>query len=59
MRPKKDTQMTGENTIAETKPPTPVPAQTEGQTALKSANHNDVTIPVKSAMPSSRILVHH
>ena len=51
--------MTGETTIAETKPPTPVPAQTEGQTALKSANHNDVTTPVKSAMPSSRILVHH
>jgi len=47
LRPKKDTQMTGETTTVETKPPTPVPAQTERQTALKSTNHSDVTTPVK------------
>ena len=45
-RPKKDTQMTGETTIAETKPPSSVPAETEGQTALRSTNHSDVTTPV-------------
>jgi len=45
--PKKDTQMTSETTIAETKPPTPVPAQTKRQTALKSTNHSDVTTSVK------------
>ena len=47
LRPKKDTQVTGETTVAETKPPTPVPAQTEGQTALKSTSHSVVTTPVK------------
>jgi len=47
LRPNKDTQMTGETTTGETKPPTPVPAQTERQTALKSTNHSDVTTPVK------------
>ena len=47
LRPKKDTQMTGETTIAETKPPSSVPAETEGQTALRSTNHSDVTTPVK------------
>ena len=47
MRPKKDTQMTGETTIAETKPPSSVPAEREGQTALRSTNHSDVTTPVK------------
>ena len=48
MRPKKDTQMTGETTgVAETKPPTPVPAQTKGQTAFKSTSHSVVTTPVK------------
>ena len=47
LRPTKDTQMTDKTTVAETKPPTPVPAQTEGQTALKSTNHSDVTTSVK------------
>ena len=47
LRPTKDTQMTDKTTVAETKPPTPVPAQTEGQTALKSSNHSDVTTSVK------------
>ena len=47
LRPKKDTQMTGETTTVETKPHTPVPAQTERQTALKSTNHSDVNTPVK------------
>ena len=47
LRPKKDTQMTGETTIAETKPPTPVPAHTERQTALKSTNQSDVATPAK------------
>lgn len=47
LRPKKDTQMTNETTIAETKPPSSVPAETEGQTALRSTNHSDVTTPVK------------
>ena len=47
LRPKKDTQMTGETTIAETIPPIPVPAQTERQTALKSTNQSDVTTSVK------------
>jgi len=46
LRPKKDTQMTGETTTVETKPPTPMPAQTERQTALKSTNHSDVTTTV-------------
>ena len=47
LRPKKDTQMTYETTIAEIKPPSSVPAETEGQTALRSTNHSDVTTPVK------------
>ena len=47
LRPKKDTQMNGETIIAETKPPSSVPAETEGQTALRSTNHSDVTTPVK------------
>ena len=41
-----DTQMTGETTVAETKPSTPVPAQ-KGQTALKSTSHSVVTTSVK------------
>ena len=47
LRPKKDTQMTGETTTAETRPPIPVPAQPERQTAWKSTNQSDVTTPVK------------
>ena len=47
LRPKKDTQMTGETTIAETKSLSSVPAETEGQTALRSTNHSEVTTPVK------------
>ena len=47
LRPKKDTQMTGETTTAEAKPPTTVPAQAERQTTLKSTNHSDVATPVK------------
>ena len=47
LRPKKDTQMTGESTVAETKPPAPAPAQAERQTALNSTSHSDATAPVR------------
>ena len=48
LRPVKDTQlMTGETTVAKTKPPTSVLAQTEGQLALKSTSQSVVTVLVK------------
>ena len=56
LRPKKDTHVTGETTVAETKPPTPVLAQTEDQTALKSTNHSDVTTPFKVSNAQQRNL---